>query len=359
MFIDFNSPIPKYFQLQNWLQSRIEQGIYMPNEKIPTEFELVKMSGLSRATVRQAVKNLENQGYIYRKRPIGTFVRSFTNKKNDLPTIGIILPDIRAGYAPILARGAEDEATKNGFSFILCNSDDYLAQANYHADRLINHLVNGVLFVPIAASEKENKLLIEKLNKHDIPVVLVDRAIQGADTDFVTTDNFQGAFKLTEYLIQKGHEKIGILISQMFSTERLRYDGYIAALNKYNITPDPSIAILDNGSFNPTRYLEYAQKLLENKEKFTAFFAGHDRIALSFYSLSKKFNLSIPEDFSLVGYDDLPFTTISLTTMQQPIYEMGQTGMKILLSKIRGNNEKPKFIELKSTLIERSSVKRI
>ena len=75
MIINNKSSVPKYFQLQTWLQDRIEQGYYGTNEKIPTENELVKLSGLSRATVPQALKNLENDGYIIRKKRVGSFVQ--------------------------------------------------------------------------------------------------------------------------------------------------------------------------------------------------------------------------------------------------------------------------------------------
>ena len=75
MIINNKSSIPKYFQLQSWLQDKIEQGYYATNDKIPTENELVQMSGISRATVRQALKNLEHDGYIIRKKRVGSFVK--------------------------------------------------------------------------------------------------------------------------------------------------------------------------------------------------------------------------------------------------------------------------------------------
>ena len=140
--INDKSPVPKYFQLQTWLQDRIDQGYYTTNEKIPTENELVSLSGLSRATVRQALRNLEQEGYLIRKKRVGSFVRKVEKKTSNIPTVGILVPDIRSGYAPILARGAEDEATKNNISLILCNTDDLLSQAKYHIDRLIKLNVN-------------------------------------------------------------------------------------------------------------------------------------------------------------------------------------------------------------------------
>ena len=357
--INDKSPVPKYFQLQTWLQDRIEQGYYATNEKIPTEVELVKLSGLSRATVRQALRNLEQDGYIVRKKRVGSFVLKIEKDTKNIPTVGILIPDIRSGYAPILARGAEDEATKNNISLILCNTDDLLSQAKYHIDRLINLKVSGVIYVPVAASDKDNLQIIKKLKRKNIPVVLADRGIQGSEIDIVTTNNFEGSRQIAQHLINEGHERIAFLSNKLYSTERLRYDGFISKMKEANINQDPAITILDKGAFNVNRYLTHVHKILKNKKKFTAVYAGHDRIALLFYSAAKNMGLNVPEDFSLVGYDNMPLTTISLTTMHQPIYEMGQESVRLIIARINNENSNIKNIILNSTLIKRSSVRKI
>ena len=357
--INDKSPVPKYFQLQTWLQDRIEQGYYATNEKIPNEVELVKLSGLSRATVRQALRNLEQDGYIVRKKRVGSFVLKTEKDTKNIPTVGILIPDIRSGYAPILARGAEDEATKNNISLILCNTDDLLSQAKYHIDRLINLKVSGVIYVPVAASDKDNLQIIKKLKRKNIPVVLADRGIQDSEIDIVTTNNFEGSRQIAQHLINEGHERIAFLSNKLYSTERLRYDGFISKMKEANINQDPAITILDKGAFNVNRYLSHVHKILKNKKKFTAVYAGHDRIALLFYSAAKNMGLSVPKDFSLVGYDNMPLTTISLTTMHQPIYEMGQESVRLIISRINDENSNIKNIILNSTLIKRSSVRKI
>ena len=98
---------------------------------------------------------------------------------------------------------------------------------------------------------------------------------------------------------------------------------------------------------------------MKNKKKFTAVYAGHDRIALLFYAEAKNLGLKVPEDFSLVGYDNMPLTTISLTTMHQPIYEMGQESLRLIISRINNEKSNIKNIILNSNLIERSSVRTI
>ncbi|MCJ7554778.1 MAG: GntR family transcriptional regulator [Ignavibacteriaceae bacterium] len=356
MIVDKTSPIPSYFQLQTWLKEQIQQGIFKLNDKIPTEEELVKLTGLARATVRQAIQNLSNMGYLVRKKGLGTFVTTPLVNPQKQIIIGIIVPDIRNGYAPELARGAEDEAAKNKHSLILCSSDDLFVKAEFHANRLIENYVSGVIFVPTSSSDNMNKLIVQKFQEKNIPVVLADRTIPNLKLDFVTTDNFEGAFNLTNYLISKGHKKIAFVYSNIFSTERLRFEGYKKALEDNGIQIDKSIVVSHSGPFNDEQFSKYAASILKQRKKISAIFAGHDRIALTFYLVAKNMGLSFPEDLSIVGYDDLNFTTIPLTTMHQPIYEMGVESMKLINSRISGENKKPKSIILNSFLMERDSV---
>ncbi|MBU1100378.1 MAG: GntR family transcriptional regulator [Bacteroidetes bacterium] len=359
MIIDRNSPIPQYFQLQRWLVEQLEQGVFKANDKIPTEAELVQMTGLARATIRQAVQNLVNLGYLVRKRKLGTFVLDKAEESENQTIVGMLLPDIRAGYAPELARGAEDEASKNKQSIILCNTDDLFLKAEFHADRLIDNNVAGVIFVPTAASDEKNKYIVEKFTNKNIPVVLADREIPGHSIDLVTTDNFKGAYTLTENLIKQGHKKIAITLSTLFSTERQRLEGYKQALSDNGIKIDSNLIMTHDGLYAEKYYTEIAHKLFKQKKKFTAIFAGHDRIAYLINSVAMDLGIGIPDDISLVGYDDLNpsyHNQLDLSTMHQPIYEMGIESMKLINSRIRGDKSKAKSIVLESHLVERSSV---
>lgn len=356
MIIDRNSPIPNYFQLQTWIKEQIEQGVFQVHDKIPTEEEFVKITGLARATIRQAIQNLVNLGFLSRKKGLGTFVTIPEVNHVRQPIIGIIVPDIRSGYAPELARGAEDEASKNKLSLILCSTDDLFFKAKFHAERLIANSVSGVIFVPTASSETNNRLIIEKFREKNIPVVLADRTIPNLDLDFVTTDNFEGSYKITKYLIDKGHRRVAFVYSNLFSTERLRFDGYRKALAENDISFDQSIVVNHSGPFNEEDFCKHAHTILKKRKKISAIFTSHDRIARCFFLAAKELGISFPQDLSIVGYDDLDFKTISLTTMHQPIYEMGVESMKLINSRINGAKNGPKSVILTSHLVERDSV---
>lgn len=357
MRLDKNSPIPIYFQLQTWLLEQIEQGIFKPGDKIPTEAEFFQMTGLARSTVRKAVQNLVDMGHLVRKRRRGTFVIRREVETDKQPIVGLLIPDIRSGSAPILARGAEDEAAKTRHSLILCDTDDLFVNADFHADRLIEKSIGGVIFVPTAASNGKNQLIIEKFTRKNIPVVLADRTISDADIDSVTLDNFHSAYELTQYLILKGHTRIAIALSTLLSTDRLRLEGYKKALTDHGIPIDPSIIVASDGPYIEKHYLESIRAMLMQRENYSAILAGHDRLALLFYSVAQQMGIVIPDDVSLVGYGDLPFTGLALTIMRQPVYEMGQESMKLVLSRMNGDARGSQKMVLESHLVERSSVR--
>jgi len=359
MIIDKDSPIPQYFQLQTWLIEKIDQSVYKPTDKIPTEEEFVRMTGLARATVRQAIQNLVNLGYLVRKRKLGTFVLDIEKNVTKKTIIGVVVPDIRKGFTAELVRGAEDEAAKNKHSIILCNTDDLIVKAEFHTERLIDHAVSGVILMPTAASDQKNRLIIEKFTRKKIPVVLADRTVPDLDIDYVTTNNFEGAREITSFLLKKGHRKIAIILSATIATEKDRLEGYKSAYRDFQLEYDPSLVFTLDGPFIEKHYQKYIWEILSQKHHFSAIFAGHDRIAYLIYSISQELGIKIPEDISLVGYDDLPFTRshpVALTTMHQPIYEMGIQTMRLILARIDEADKKTEQFVLKSHLIKRSSV---
>jgi LacI family transcriptional regulator len=306
--------------------------------------------------VRQAIQNLVGMGYLTRRKGLGSFVTIPQQSAQKQTIVGIIVPDIRAGYAPELARGVEDTAAKTKHSLMVCSSDDLFIKAEFHANRLIENSVGGVIIVPTAAADAKNRMIVQKFKERNIPVVLADRLIDSLSVDHVTTDNFEGAYKLTRYLLGKGHTKIAFVYSSIFSTEQLRFEGYRKALEERGLRVNPSIVVAHSGPFSDNQFLKYARSLLKQRKRMTAVFAAHDRIALTFYTASRELGLSVPEDLSIVGYDDLNFHGVPLTTMHQPIYEMGVESMKLISSRVQGSAEPPESIVLESYLVERSSV---
>lgn len=359
MMIDRNSPIPQYYQLQTWLVEQIEQGIFKPDDKIPTEEEIVEQTGLARATIRQAIQNLVNSGYLIRKRRLGTFVLRPEKDQGKKTIIAVMVHDIRSGYASEFLRGAGDEAARNGYSVLLCNTDDLYVHADFHANQILNYGISGLIYMPTAASAEKNSVIVERFRRRDIPVILFDREIPGQNLDFVTSDNYRGAYDLTCFLIAKGHRKIAITLSTIFSSENARFMGYRQALADHGIPVDPANNFTFQERLIESPFEQFARKILAHRDHYTAIFAGNDAMAHIIYRISREQGIAIPDQLSLVGYDDLPVTNmhrIALTTIHQPIYEMGQESMKLLIRRMNGEGGEPIRIELRSHLVDRGSV---
>ena len=359
MIIDKTSPVPQYYQLETWLEEQIHQGVYEQNDKIPTEDEFANITGLARTTICHAIQNLVNKGYLIRKRRLGTFVnkRIFESQRQNI--VAILVNIYKSGYAMEMVRGACDQTATNNYSIILCNTDDSCLNADAHADRLIEQNVSGVIFVPTAASDAKNITILEKLLSKGIKVVIADRKWPGLKVDNVVTDNFHGAYNITNYLIDKGHRKIAITMTNLLNPSRERLAGYKQALRDAAIPIDPSIIFANNERFSEKFYYEYARLVLHNRKKISAVFAGDDRMAYAIYAVAKNMNIDIPKDISLVGYDDIPGSDtqfFELTTVHQPIYEMGKKCMNLLMERIDGRTDNYQHIVLESYLSERRSV---
>jgi DNA-binding LacI/PurR family transcriptional regulator len=360
MIIDEKSPIPKYFQLQVWLKEQIDQGIYHLHEKIPTEEELAKDFSLSRATITHAIQNLVDKGYLTRKQKLGTFVSKPAIQSNKCYKIGLILNYYKSGFGIEIIRGAGDKAIEHHCELILCNSFDLHVQAAFHADRLIEQGVSGVIYVPTAASDEKNRSIVQAFLQNRIPVVLADRTISELDVDQVITDNFDGAYNITNHLISAGHSKIAIVINSLLSSARQRLAGYKRALMDAKIAINPDLIFSSDEHFSEENCQDLAQMILTQKKTYTAIFAEHDKMAYTLCSLAQAAAIKIPEELSIVGYDDDRLTgnqNIKLTTIHQPLYEMGEQGIILLMKRMAGDLSEKQTVLLRSSLVERDSVR--
>ncbi len=217
--IDKSNPIPLYYQIKNDIFNDIESGKYAAAERLPAERVLAEHYGVTRMTIRQAIKVLVEQGYLQVRPGAGTFVsdRRALAPNSDNKIIGVLLPDIQRGIMIDLIRGIEDEAHEAGYNTILCNTDNLWDKAHGYIDRLLANGVQGAIYVPIQdiqnneLKEEKNKEIIERFTDYELPIVLVDHACKLVTTDLVVSDNFGGGFGLTKHLIEMGHRSIAVV----------------------------------------------------------------------------------------------------------------------------------------------------
>jgi LacI family transcriptional regulator len=222
---------------------------------------------------------------------------------------------------------------------MICLSNESYDEEMTIVKRLSKIQIDGVLVSP--SSETKNFDHFRRLQKSGIPVVVFDRDCPGLEADKVLVDDYIGAFQAVEYLIGTGCKNIAHLGGPLnLSTTDHRLQGYLDALKKNGITVNEEFIVHVPG-FSHKDGTKPTKKLLELKKRPDAIFAYNDNIAIAAMHIAKKMGLKIPEDISIVGFDDEPhssFITPSLSTVWQPVYSMGMLSARILLSHLNNRN---------------------
>lgn len=277
--------------------------------------------------------------------------RGLVTKKTK--TIGLIIPDISNPFFPDIARGVEDSANRQGYNVFLCNTDDNLDKESEYINALKEKYVDGIIFT-LASIPKYEHIL--DLIKSGIPVVMMDRLIESKDIKGVFLDNFQGGYIATKHLIELGHTKIACITGPLQTKTAIeRYEGYQKALMDAKIELDKSLII--ESDYKMDGGIKAAEQLLKKKQ-MTGLFACNDLMAYGAYKAIKACGYKIPEDVSIVGFDDIQISQMletQLTTIKQPTYDMGVSAAKMLISLIEEKRIRKKIVRFEPQLIIRQS----
>lgn len=270
-------------------------------------------------------------------------------------TLGLIVPDSSNPFFAELGRAIESAAFENGYSLMLCNSDGKLEREALYLDVLIQKQVDGLIFV---AANRSSRL---HLAIHSgLPMVLVDRDIDGGAFDTVLTDNVEGGRIATSYLISLGHERIGCISGPSgLPTSKARLQGYRRALEEHKIPFAKELVV--PGDFRYQGSYRIMRRLLSLPTPPTAVFATNDLMAVGSIACALSSGLRVPEDISVIGFDDIPlasFLNPRLTTVSQPRSEMGKLAVTMLLERLENPNLPPRRYVLPVNLVERESCAR-
>lgn len=273
-------------------------------------------------------------------------------------TIGLLIGDIENPYYSRLSKGVMDVAEYEDYNVIVCNSKYNVELGERYLNMLIKKGVDGVLIATIDFTEES----IFKLNKRHIPFVLITcRLDTTPDVNYVIADDYYGGRIAAEYLIGLGHRKIYFLRAADVVGANERVRAFRDVLMENNIFTEDYISkvlVNSDGSYEETK------RFLKNLEGFTAIIAGNDFIAMGAMEAIFESGLQIPEDISLIGYDNLKITSIlkiPLTTVEQPKYQFGKMATERLIRMIKSpeNLKEPQRIIKKPELIIRESCRKI
>lgn len=247
-------------------------------------------------------------------------------------TLGLIVMDITNPFYTDMARGAEDCAHERGYSVILGDSDANLEREAFYLEVFKNRRVDGILITPINGEG----IIHHSLRESGIPYVLID-AYEARDTaSSVTVDHVEGSYQAVRHLIELGHSQIAFLGGPLnIPPIKMMLSGYKKALTEANIKFNP-VWIVDEGCEFESGYLGM-HKLLDHPDRVTAAICTGDMLAIAAMKAIEEHGLRIPQDFSLVGYDDIPIAARvnpPLTTVMQDKYELGRISTRILIHEI-------------------------
>jgi LacI family transcriptional regulator len=241
---------------------------------------------------------------------------------------------------------------------IVCNTDENIDTEIEQIDLLRGKGVDGYIIMPVGV---ENNHIIELIEYHK-PLVLLDRCFSGLETNSVVVDNYHGSYQATKYLIEQGHTRIAIIQGlKNTSTNSERVDGYKDALRESGISVNNKL-IVGNDFRKDNGYIE-TKLLLSTDNPPTALFTMSDLITLGALEAIEESDFTIPEDISIISYDDIdfaPFFKAPLTAVRQPKESMGKVAVKLLIENIKSKSKSGKQkIVLKPELIIRQSVKNL
>jgi LacI family transcriptional regulator len=247
-------------------------------------------------------------------------------------TLALVLTDITNPYWTTLARGVEDAAQEKDYSVILCNTDESPEKQAQYLTMLLKRRIDGILLVPTHSSTDA----VQAIQKQNITVVVLDRDVSNANVDIVRSDSFGGAYQLTSHLIELGHRHIAILSGpKLVSTSTERVAGFRQAMQDAGL--DEAAGSVYWGSFSLTSGCEMAQAALNAIPRPTAFLAVNNFIANGALQTLHECQLRVPQDISLVSFDDIPVIlnpTPFLTVVVQRAYEMGYQATQLLLARL-------------------------
>ena len=257
--------------------------------------------------------------------------RSLRTRKTQV--IGVVVSDITNPFFATLVRGAEDAALEAGYSIFVCNSDETLEKENRYVQVLRRRRVDGMLLAPVGGGENP---AIRKLARQGVPFVFVDRRAPGVEADAVLSDNVGGAYLATKHLIERGHERIGIVLGiPGATTSEERLAGYRRALEEAGIPLAEELVVW--GGYRVEGGRRATAKLLSLTPPPTAIFSTNNLMTIGVLQELFRHGVRIPGEMGVVGFDDLEWAEManpSLTAVAQRPHEIGYRAVRLLLDRL-------------------------
>jgi LacI family xylobiose transport system transcriptional regulator len=280
--------------------------------------------------------------------------RRNSNGSNSARTVELVFHELEGPWAVEIIRGVERAARAEHVTVVLSECEAELAPRQEWLDSVLSRKPDGVVMVFSDLDPAQRR----QLEARNIPCVVIDATGEPtSELPAIGSQNWSGGFAATRHLLELGHRRIGFIGGPAWVwCSRARLDGYRAVLESVDVKIDPEL--IRHGDFHVESGYVQGLKLLALRNRPTAIFAGSDLQALGLYRAARELGLRIPQDLSVVGYDDLPvarWVGPMLTTIRQPLIDMADQATRLVLSLARGEHPPSTRIDLATSLIVRGS----
>jgi DNA-binding LacI/PurR family transcriptional regulator len=337
--------------------------LHAMRENTPTIKEVAFRAAVSVATVSRCINTPDRVAEETRTRVeeamsslnyrYNSLARGFATRRTK--TLGVVVPTITNPVFAESTRGIQDEATRRGYQIVLANTDYSPLQEAPLIRSLRERQVDGIALTSSdLASEAVRSMIAE-----GFPCVLLYSTVTDGPLTSVGVDNIEGGRLAAKHLLDQGHERIAMLAGSFALSDRSmdRFRGFRECLENTPFGFDPDLVVETGFSLDDCRGA--VAELMDRSPKPTAIFCSNDLLAVGAMAGLRAFGLSVPDDVSVIGFDDAPlaaFVTPALTTVRQPVYEMGRKGAELLLDCIENGLEAPIHVQLDLELVARESV---
>ena len=324
--------------------------------------DIARLSGYSRSTVSRVINNDPHVDPKTRNK-IHEVIQQIRYEPNSIARglvrgrvdmIALILGDVRNPFFSDIAYYVQNYMRGHGYMVMLFNSNFDLEEEirDIRSAREMNF--SGILLI----SSATDACHLAPLQHPDCPIVLLHRPLEGFNGDSVTQDNFQAAYILTNHLLQLGHRRIAYIHGPENSTSSIsRMKGFISAMEHAKLPIEREY--IYPGDYTLHAGFTLGQQYLPNLDSVPrAIICGNDLMAIGFHEACRSMGISVPQDISLAGFDDIELASlpsINLTTMHQPLEEMCNRACELMISRLKGESAAPSKIILSPSLITRNT----
>ncbi|MDO7906200.1 GntR family transcriptional regulator [Paenibacillus sp. JX-17] len=358
---------PKYQIIIDDIKSHILSGAYQVGEQIPTEYALQDQYKVSRQTVRKAILELSNEGYLRSEKGSGTYVsgqyRAKSGGTSGKKTIGVITTYISDYIFPSIIRGIESRLNEDNYSLLLASTNNDVLQEKKALEMMLSFGVDGLIIEPTKSNlYNPNIAYYLSFKEQDVPFTMINAYYEELEVPFFCLDDVQSSYLATRELISKGHTQIGIISKMDDLQGKYRMKGYIKALGEAKLRFHPEQVLSFDTETKQDLSMNLKKFLNTHKDAISALVCYNDEVGLEVVNVCRQLGISVPDKLSIIGQDNSYIAknaNIKLTTLTHPQEQMGRDAADWIIKKLQGKRDLPNTTYYQPMLIEGETVKEI